>query len=305
MGRRKKESDLFVGLAVLITLPFIGNASEIKSFLSSFVGIVTKVFIICAVAYGLYWFFSRNKQTKQHLETSGFTRQKASTSQKTDNVENPVEKELHKIHKESNAPLQSKQRMPEVWSQALINALEWRMFEELCSEYFKIKGYKANVTRLGADGGIDILLFKDSYSLTKAFGVIQCKAWSSQKVGVKPVRELYGVMTAERAPLGVFITSGTYTKEAKEFSKGKHLQLISGRALLKLILALSEEQQQSLLRKIITGDYSTPSCPSCGIKMTQRTSKKGKNIGNKFWGCVNFPKCRNTLHSKRDSQLEA
>ncbi|NWF38466.1 nuclease [Mariprofundus sp. NF] len=34
------------------------------------------------------------------------------------------------------------------------------------------------------------------------------------------------------------------------------------------------------------------SCPKCGSEMVLRTSKKGPNAGNEFWGCSAFPKCR-------------
>jgi predicted RNA-binding Zn-ribbon protein involved in translation (DUF1610 family) len=37
---------------------------------------------------------------------------------------------------------------------------------------------------------------------------------------------------------------------------------------------------------------STPICPKCGAKLVLRTAKKGANIGNQFYGCSNFPKCR-------------
>jgi len=33
-------------------------------------------------------------------------------------------------------------------------------------------------------------------------------------------------------------------------------------------------------------------CPKCGSDMVLRTSKKGPNAGNEFWGCSAFPKCR-------------
>lgn len=33
-------------------------------------------------------------------------------------------------------------------------------------------------------------------------------------------------------------------------------------------------------------------CPRCGAELVVRTAKKGKNIGNMFYGCSNFPKCR-------------
>ncbi|MGB8857191.1 MAG: topoisomerase DNA-binding C4 zinc finger domain-containing protein [Burkholderiales bacterium] len=39
------------------------------------------------------------------------------------------------------------------------------------------------------------------------------------------------------------------------------------------------------------GEYSTPSCPSCGIKMLIRSGRQGN-----FWGCKNFPRCRQILH---------
>jgi len=38
-----------------------------------------------------------------------------------------------------------------------------------------------------------------------------------------------------------------------------------------------------------------PNCSKCGEKMVERTSTKGGNKGNRFWGCKNFPKCRETV----------
>jgi len=185
------------------------------------------------------------------------------------------------------------------WTIELIKALEWKRFEELCSLYFEAKGYRVEITRQGADGGVDINLFKNSYSNSKPFGVVQCKAWNSYKVGVKPVRELLGVMAAEKSPLGLFITSGDYTREAREFSAGKHIKLMDGARLLQQIKELPESSQRALLDKVTRGDYTTPSCPACGTKMVIRTAMKGANIGNKFWGCNNFPKCRSTLRAKK------
>jgi hypothetical protein len=33
-------------------------------------------------------------------------------------------------------------------------------------------------------------------------------------------------------------------------------------------------------------------CPKCSSKMVKKIAKNGKNIGNEFWACSNFPKCR-------------
>lgn len=39
----------------------------------------------------------------------------------------------------------------------------------------------------------------------------------------------------------------------------------------------------------------TPLCPKCQESMVRRTAKKGDNKGNKFWGCQNYPKCKQVV----------
>lgn len=42
----------------------------------------------------------------------------------------------------------------------------------------------------------------------------------------------------------------------------------------------------------VVKEENIPLCPKCGIPMVKRTVSKGVNIGKQFYGCVNFPKCR-------------
>lgn len=45
----------------------------------------------------------------------------------------------------------------------------------------------------------------------------------------------------------------------------------------------------------VTGQLDNPTiCPRCGGKLVLRTAKKGEHVGNQFYGCSNFPKCRFT-----------
>lgn len=37
-----------------------------------------------------------------------------------------------------------------------------------------------------------------------------------------------------------------------------------------------------------------PSCPKCGVPMLLRTASKGEHAGRQFYGCPNYPKCRET-----------
>jgi len=47
-----------------------------------------------------------------------------------------------------------------------------------------------------------------------------------------------------------------------------------------------------------------PDCPDCGKAMVLREAKKGKNEGNKFWGCSQFPKCRGVIKFETDQKEE-
>ncbi len=165
-----------------------------------------------------------------------------------------------------------------------IRSISWREFEELVGEAYRRKGYSVTETGGGgADGGVDLVLRKDGDKL-----LVQCKHWKIVKVGVKVVRELYGVVAAEGATGGIVISSGTFTQEAKDFAKDKPLELVDGSGLLKLIA----EVQRSPMH--LPSKSNGITCPSCGVEMVLRTAKKGPNAGEKFWGCSNFPKCNAT-----------
>jgi restriction system protein len=178
------------------------------------------------------------------------------------------------------------------WNLPLLKALDWKRFELLCAGYFEELGFRAETTRAGPDGGVDIHLFTNE-SRHPAI-VVQCKAWRNVPVGVSLVRELLGVMTAADVKEGIIATVGTFTGEARTFALGKNIHLIDGEDFLVKLAALPPDRQRSLLAFATEGDFTTPTCPSCGIgtRMMLRTSGKD---GARFWGCGNFPRCRATI----------
>ena len=111
---------------------------------------------------------------------------------------------------------------------------------------------------------------------------VQCKHWKSRNVGVKVVRELYGVMTAKKVKKGIVVTFGRFTHDAKEFAKGKPINLIAGNQLLKLI---SEVQNSS---KIATQVDENITCPKCGGEMVLRVAKKESMPAKSFGDVQNF-----------------
>ena len=190
-------------------------------------------------------------------------------------------------------------RDPEI-SLDLLGRLEWKRFEQVVASYFECQGLKATVSRVGADGGVDIKLYRPPQTTVES--IVQCKAWHLYDVGVKPIRELYGVMAAESVPHGVFVTTGQYTGEARSFARGKNLLLMDGADLLLAIRKLPPEDRRRLHQVATTGDYTTPTCPRCGQKMVRRIGGKGKGNGAPFWGCRGYPRCRAILKLRKQDE---
>jgi len=49
------------------------------------------------------------------------------------------------------------------------------------------------------------------------------------------------------------------------------------------------------VKSTVSGKKAERSCPKCGGHMVMREAKRGPNAGNKFWGCTNYPRCRETI----------
>jgi restriction system protein len=174
-----------------------------------------------------------------------------------------------------------------------ITGLNWQDFETLVGEGFRHRGFQvAPRGRAGPDGGVDLVLARGRERF-----LVQCKQWRAQQVGVSVVRELYGVMAAERVAGGYVVTAGTFTKDAGEFAAGRNIELIDGKGL-DALLRDGKAAAPSVVRPMdrsIPPEKGTPKCPKCKTPMVMRTAKKGSNVGSSFWGCGQYPKCRHTV----------
>ncbi|MDQ7091657.1 MAG: restriction endonuclease [Methylococcales bacterium] len=173
--------------------------------------------------------------------------------------------------------------------------IDWKNYENLCIEYLLIKNCNAKPTSMGADGGIDITITNSKHQL---IGIAQCKAWS-RKISVNLVRELFGVMASEQVEKGIFFTTSAFTLDAIAFCHDKKILLVDGNEFINRISKLAENQQAQLITIATKGDYTIPTCARCDKKMVMRVSKKGENIGRKFWGCCDFPRCRSVINIRQ------
>lgn len=178
-----------------------------------------------------------------------------------------------------------------------IEGISWQQFEQLTGEAFRRQGFTVTETGgNGPDGGIDLILHKDREKY-----LVQCKQWRSLKVGVTVIREFFGVIAAEGAVGGFVVTSGAFTAEAKAFASGRNIRLVEGAELNRWITASRSTQSTPPVRTPTQTtpapiqQLSVPSCPVCRSAMQKRTAKRGVNIGNEFWGCSQYPKCRGVV----------
>jgi restriction system protein len=179
-----------------------------------------------------------------------------------------------------------------VWTVELLRHLEWRRFEELCAAYFEALGFTASVTRARADGAADIALRIEGADGRAVLA--RCKAWSAYPVGLKPLQELASAMAPAGVSEAVLVTSGRFTQPAVDFAAKHKIELLDGARLLAKFADLVPEQALALLKLATKGDFLTPTCPECSIKMI---SRKSTGEGRAFWGCVNYPSCKQTFSS--------
>lgn len=167
----------------------------------------------------------------------------------------------------------------------------WQDFERLVGEVYRRQGYRVVETSDGgADGGIDLKLAKGGETW-----LVQCKRWRNERVEVKVVRELYGVVAAERATGGIVITTSAFSPEAENFGQGKPLRLIDGVALLDMIRVVQKSNTRIAIAAplpAVRESDGAPRCLQCGSPMVQRVARQGRNAGQAFLGCSRFPECR-------------
>lgn len=194
------------------------------------------------------------------------------------------------VKADENAANKQRPSNPQDLTIDLIRSLEWKRFELLTERYFAATGLRAARSTTGPDGGIDIRLYLEQGVHPES--LVQCKAWGSELIGVSLVRELRGVMAAESVSKGIFVTTSDFTVEARTFCAANGITTMTALDLLTRFQSLGSEVRLKILSEITEGDYTTPTCPTCDIKLVLR---EGTKSGRGFWGCRNYPRCRYTM----------
>jgi len=97
-----------------------------------------------------------------------------------------------------------------------LKQIDRRLFEELIAELFSGFGFEIELTKQTRDGGRDIVAIKSSEVELKY--LIECKRPNPENVvGIRPVRELYGVKQDEKATKAILATTTYFSPDALQF----------------------------------------------------------------------------------------
>ena len=118
---------------------------------------------------------------------------------------------------------------------ARVQALPPYDFEKLVGKMFTELGFEVTVTKPTSDGGVDVEAI-NSGVIYRGKYLIQCKRYGIRhKVSRPEIQGFFGCVAAERGAKGIFVTSSSFTRGAREFAKSNGVNLIDGDDLKKLI----------------------------------------------------------------------
>lgn len=124
-----------------------------------------------------------------------------------------------------------------------IKAMPPAFFEQLIVQLMLSLGYGGTMSDAGqtlgksGDGGVDGVIKQDKLGLDKIY--LQAKRWTEGSVGSKDVQAFVGALSGQGASKGVFITTSTFSKAAKDYTKLNHafkVSLVDGLELANLMV---------------------------------------------------------------------
>jgi len=119
----------------------------------------------------------------------------------------------------------------------LMRELEGAQFEHFVAHLLEQMGYRTRVTQASGDGGVDIIAHRDALGLEPPIIKVQCKR-TTGSMGGPDVQRLTGTLSPGGTELGLFVTLGSFSREAQHISRTRQdLRLINGTELVDLIFA--------------------------------------------------------------------
>ncbi len=188
---------------------------------------------------------------------------------------------------ENESAVVSPVHRPKEWSPEFLYQLDWKRMVDLCLAYFEGR-FRCEAGGLTEDGSVDIRLFKPGEEQPVA--IVHCRVWGAWEAGLDMLESLSVKMAQELVGRGFCIGFCGFSASARAFAQQHGITLIDDVMFVSMLNRLPDERRQQLLVLAGTGDFSTPSCPLCGLKMFVRQNEQVR-----YWGCRAYPRCQGVL----------
>lgn len=170
------------------------------------------------------------------------------------------------------------------------DTLSGEAFEDLLRFYFEDQGYKVETTPKTGDFGVDLILThpKENYKIA-----VQAKRWK-RAVNLEAVQQVIGGKRHYNCLDAWVITSGTFEQSAMTLAESTNVTLMNGLIIGQKIKNWQKKNGVDVdrlkpVRQQTERKPLPPKCDLCGGLMVKRKGKYGE-----FWGCEDYPKCKNT-----------
>lgn len=144
-----------------------------------------------------------------------------------------------------------------------IHTLSPKFFEQLVVDLMLAMGYGGSqkdagqATQYSSDGGVDGIIKEDKLGLDSIY--LQAKRYRDSTVGRPDIQAFAGALDMHRARKGVFITTSSFSKDARDFVTRieKRIVLIDGRELAALMIEhnVGVSTRELYAVKAIDSDY--------------------------------------------------
>ena len=120
--------------------------------------------------------------------------------------------------------------------ETLLKEFDGARFEHFVAHLLEATGYRTQVTQLSGDGGVDVIAHRDPLGLEPPIIKVQCKR-TVESIRGPEVQKLTGSLAPGGSELGLFVTLGTFSKDAVHIGRSRQdLRLVNGNELVDLLL---------------------------------------------------------------------
>jgi restriction system protein len=115
-------------------------------------------------------------------------------------------------------------------SVATVSLLNSKQFEMAVGDGFRLRGYDVERYTGPSDDGVDLTLTRG-----KERRLVRCEQWRAQPIGLMVMHKLESAIAREGMHGGYVVTSGRFTREAREFARERNIELVDEKNIDELI----------------------------------------------------------------------